>query len=548
MRLLTILLTLAGASMAALAQPKATEVRKISLEECIQGALNRNFDLQIARYNPPMALADLRAAYAGWDPNLSLSGNHNFSLSGGGFNATTVTNLTPPSISDRNSFNSALGGLTPWGLSYSLQGGVSETYGRSGSPFDSSSGQALVTLTQPLLKNFWIDQTRLNIRVAKNRLKYSELGLKQIIMTTATQVEQAYYDLIYFRTNVGVQEKALTLAEQLVAENQKRVEVGTLAQLDLESAKSQAESSRADLANARNSLAKQENLLKQLFVDDFSAWDSVELQPTPETLEAPRQLLNRQDSWSKALTQRPDLLQAKLDVERQGVTLKYNYNQLFPELDLVGTYGHSAGGASVVEFGQALDQFREGNRPFYSYGAQLTIPLSNLGARAAYRKSKLALEQLVLTLKKLEQGIMITVANDIDLAQSSFEQVGARRRAAEYAAADLDAERKKLDSGKSTTYTVLQKQRDLTTALGNEILALDNYNKALSQLSLDEGATLERLRINVELTSTVFAAAPLSLHAVDTEAQTKAREALEKKMQELQSQPPQTTRPAPELK
>ena len=105
----------------------------------------------------------------------------------------------------------------------------------------------------------------------------------------------------------------------------------------------------------------------------------------------------------------------------------------------------------------------------------------------------------MLTLKKLEQGIMITVANDIDLAQSSFEQVGARRRAAEYAAADLDAERKKLDSGKSTTYTVLQKQRDLTTALGNEILALDNYNKALSQLSLDEGATLERLRINIEI-------------------------------------------------
>jgi len=547
MRLLTILLTLAGASIAALAQPKATEVRKISLEECTQGALNRNFDLQIARYNPPMALADLRAAYAGWDPNFSLSGAHNFSLSGGGFNATTVTN-TPSSVSDVNSFKSSLVGLSPWGLSYTLEGDVRETYGRGSDRFDSSVGQAQVTLTQPLLKNFWIDQTRLNIRVAKNRLKYSELGLKQIIMTTATQVEQAYYDLIYFRTNVGVQEKALTLAEQLVAENQKRVEVGTLAQLDLESAKSQAESSRADLANARNSLAKQENLLKQLFVDNFSAWDSVELQPTPETLEAPRQLLNRQDSWSKALTQRPDLLQAKLDVERQGVTLKYNYNQLFPELDLVGTYGHSAGGASVVEFGQALDQFREGNRPFYSYGAQLTIPLSNLGARAAYRKSKLALEQLVLTLKKLEQGIMITVANDIDLAQSSFEQVGARRRAAEYAAADLDAERKKLDSGKSTTYTVLQKQRDLTTALGNEILALDNYNKALSQLSLDEGATLERLRINVELTSTVFAAAPLSLHADDTEAQTKAREALEKKMQELQSQPPQTTRPAPELK
>src|SRR6266700_348285 len=134
MRLLTILLTLAGASVAALAQPKATEVRKISLDQCIQDALKRNYDLQIARYNPPMALADLHAAYAGWDPNLSLSGAHNFSLSGGGFNSSIVTN-TPPSISDRNSFNSALGGLAPWGLNYSLQGNVSETYGRSSFPF-----------------------------------------------------------------------------------------------------------------------------------------------------------------------------------------------------------------------------------------------------------------------------------------------------------------------------------------------------------------------------------------------------------------------------
>src|SRR6266702_7165978 len=124
MRLLTILLTLAGASMAALAQPKATEVRKISLEECIQDALKRNFDLQIARYNPPMALADLRAAYAGWDPNLSLSGNHNFSLSGGGFNTGTGM-PTPPSSLDINSFNSSLIGLVPWGLKYTLSGNVS---------------------------------------------------------------------------------------------------------------------------------------------------------------------------------------------------------------------------------------------------------------------------------------------------------------------------------------------------------------------------------------------------------------------------------------
>jgi outer membrane protein TolC len=146
-----------------------------------------------------------------------------------------------------------------------------------------------------------------------------------------------------------------------------------------------------------------------------------------------------------------------------------------------------------------LGQLAEGSRPNYYYGGQLTFPIGNVGPRSTYKKSKLAMEQLVLTLKKLEQTIMTTIDNDIQQAQSSYQQVAATRAAREYAAAALDAEQKKLESGKSTTYTVLQMQRDLTTARGNEIQALDNYNKALSQLSLDEGSTLQRLSINIEV-------------------------------------------------
>jgi outer membrane protein TolC len=105
----------------------------------------------------------------------------------------------------------------------------------------------------------------------------------------------------------------------------------------------------------------------------------------------------------------------------------------------------------------------------------------------------------LLTLKKLEQNIMVQIDDDIKQAESSYEQVAATRTAKEYAAAALDAEQKKLENGKSTTYTVLQMQRDLTTARGNLIQALDTYNKALAQLSLDEGSTLQRLGINVEM-------------------------------------------------
>lgn len=497
MRLLRVLLVLACAGAVALAQTNAPVARRLSLEDAIQRTLEKNLDLRIARYTPSLAQATLEGAYAGYDPLFSISGEHDFNMSGGGFNSS-INSVIPPTTTDRNAFSSsAVNGLTPWGLNYSLSGNISESYGsESGRPFDSSVGGVNLRLAQPLLKNFWIDQTRLDIRVSKNRVKWSDLGLKQVIMKTVTTVEQAYYDLIYARENVKVQEKAVQWAKQLMVENRKRVEVGALAPLDEQQAEAQAATYEAALLGARNGLAMQENTLKHLLSDDYAAWASVELVPTI-TLTAPVRVFDRQLSWSRGLTERPDLLQAKLDIEQQGIVLKYDYNQLFPELDIIGGYGHSAGG--VREFEAAFDELANGSRPNYYYGGQLSIPIGNIKARAAYRGDKLTMEQLLLTLKNFEQTIMVTIDNDIKLAQTSYEQVGATRAAREYAAEALDAEEKKLQSGKSTTYTVLQMQRDLTAAQGNEIQALANYNKALSQLSLDEGTTLERFRIDVEV-------------------------------------------------
>jgi outer membrane protein TolC len=491
-------LMLAGASVVALAQTNAPGVRKVSLDDCIQGALEKNLDMRIARYNPPMALADLQAAYAGWNPNFMAAGAHNYMMEGSSISlATGVPNLG--NTVNANSFNSSLAGLMPWGLNYSLQGNVVQGYTYvDGVRYEQASGSASISMTQPLLKNFWIDSTRFNIKVGKNRVKYTELGLKQSIMSIVTTVEQAYYDLIYARENVIVQEKAVELATQLVVENKKRVEVGSLAPLDEKQAEAQAATSQAALIAARGSLVVQENTVKQLTTDNYAALEPVDLQPTAP-LSAPVRVFDRQISWSKGLTERPDLLQAKLNVEQQGITLKYNYNQLFPELDVVGSYGHNANDATLYQFSEALNEMAQGSRPYYSYGGQLIFPVGNTGARAAYKKSKLAMDQLVLTLKKLEQTIMVTIDNDIIQAQSSYQQVAATRAAREYAAEALAAEQKKLENGKSTTYTVLQMQRDLTTARGNEIQALVNYNKALAQLSLDEGTTFQRLGINLEV-------------------------------------------------
>jgi outer membrane protein TolC len=176
--------------------------------------------------------------------------------------------------------------------------------------------------------------------------------------------------------------------------------------------------------------------------------------------------------------------------------LKYDWNQLFPELDVTGTYGYNGSGRF---FSGALYDVQQMNRPFYSFGGSITMPLANISARNTYKSSKVTLQQMVLTVKKQERDILIAIDNDIGTLRADYDSVQATHAQRLYEEQALEAEQKKLDNGKSTTYQVLLVQRDLTAARGAEIQALDTYNKDLAQLSLDEGTTLERLKIDFEL-------------------------------------------------
>ena len=196
------------------------------------------------------------------------------------------------------------------------------------------------------------------------------------------------------------------------------------------------------------------------------------------------------------MTERPDLLQSRLNVEQQGILLKFSYNQLFPSLDLIGTYGFNGTGQ---QFNDTFNQFNAGSRPFYSYGVQLSTPLSNVGPRNTYKAGKVTLQQLLLQLKQFEQNIMVQIDNAVKNAQSTYESVNATRQARIYAEAALDAEQKKYAVGKSTTFIVLQLQNTLTANRAQEIRSLANYYEALVNLAQAEGTTLERNRINIEV-------------------------------------------------
>jgi outer membrane protein TolC len=476
--------------------------RPITLAECISMALSNNLDLQIERFNPLQARYSLSAAQGSYDPDLRLSGEHSDTESGsrllsGGFSV-------PGAQTETDSFSGGIGGILPWGMTYDLSARASESTGNSfgldtnnnviSFPFSDSQSSAQFTLSQPLLRNAWIDATRLNIKVRKIGVQQSDLGLRGSIMSIVTDVELAYYNLIFAREQVKVQEKAVELADRLVQENKRRVEVGALAPLDERQAESQAASSRADLLQAKRTLAAAENELKRRLTADFISLVDTELVPA-DTLKAGLQAFDTQNSWGRGLDQRPDLLQARLDVEAQGIRLKYDRNQLWPQLDVFGSYGYSGSGN---EFQDSFDEVQDRERPFWSVGGQFSFPLGNRTARNNYRSSKATLEQVVLSVKRLEQSILVQIDDAVKLAKASYERITATRESREYSESALDAEQKKLESGKSTSFEVLRLQRDLTAARSEEIRALTEYNRNLAQLSLAEASTLTRLGLEVE--------------------------------------------------
>lgn len=477
--------------------------RPVTLEDCIQMALERNLDIRIQRLTPEISRYNLDGAYWVYEPTLSGNTSYRSSTQPGGYDDQNRPFGQAQTSSEI--WNAAISGLLPTGGRYEFGSGFTDAYGfreltLDGQPlgvqqFENTSGGFRFNFSQPLLKNFWIDSARLNISLSRKNLEISEYTLMNQVISTVTQVELAYYELVAARETIAVAEVALQLAEQLLRENKKRVEVGVLAPLDEKEAESQVAASRATLLGANNSYATQQNQLKSLLSDQYVEWHQTELVPKEELTAEPT-TYSLQDSWSKGLSLRPDLKQAKLDLESRHITLKYQKNQLWPQLDLTGSYGQSGSGG---EFSDAFTPVYNADYPEYSVGAVLSIPLAgNRQARSNMRVTKAQIEQSLLRLKQIEQNIMIGISDAIAQARTSFQQVQATQEAFEFAREALRAEQKKLDNGKSTSFQVLQLQRTLTTRAYENIRARVDYKAALARLAQSEGSTLERRHVNLE--------------------------------------------------
>ena len=468
---------------------------KINLQDAIQRALAKNFTIQAGTYDVSIANAAVSEQLGIFDPKFT--GNYNLSDSETPLLADPVTGVRPPALLDKNNnYSFGLGGLLPIGLSYSLSATSTNDRSPLTTPSDNFASFAGITGRQPLLRDFGLGATTAQIRIAMSNRSLSEWQFKGTVINTITNVIFAYYDLNFAQAQLR---SALTLRDNLahlLDENVKRNKIGSMSEFDVVQARSRLADSEDGILQAKQFIRSSENALKALISDDHSTklldWQiEIESPPPP-----PLTMVNPAIDFVEALKKRPDYQQALMTLKRNDINYRYQRNQLLPRVDLVGSYGYSGYDASDSISRQMV---RNQDYRSYSYGVQVTVPLTFTTERSRYRAAKLQLRQSETNLQSLEQTIVVQVGNAASQIETTFKRVEATRIARELGQVTLDAEIKRLLAGTGNTFFVVNQQEILTSLQISEANAINDYQKALADYDRQLGTTLERLNVSVNV-------------------------------------------------
>ena len=492
---------------------QATEERRfdLTLDDAIQRALDRNLDIAVERINPQVQDLTLAERQASYRPTL-------------GFNTDYASRTNPSATqldggliteTDTTNFDVSIDWPVKWGggnLSAGFDNNRQET-NNAFSSFNPSFRSVFVSqYSQPLLRGFRTDSNRTQIQVTRINRDISDIDLRQTVTNTVADVENAYWELLYSIAAVDVQQQALDLAEQLVRDNRARVEIGTLAPIDVVQSQSEAASRRQALAQARQTLRTAELALKRLIVGGTQdeLWDAT-LNPV-DSPQLSRPPIDLEGAVRNALGQRTDLSRAQRQQDINQLNVRSLRNNTLPALDLVGTYQLQGQGGDLLirdflggapaeiipgGYGDALNQIVDARFPVWNLALQLSYPIGTSSAEAALERARLQVRQTEAQLRQLELTVATEVTNAAVQIESVQERVAAATAARELAEQQLDAEESKFEVGMSTNFFVVQAQRDLATAQDSELRAILDYQKALVEFERLQQTSLSRAGISI---------------------------------------------------
>jgi outer membrane protein len=469
-------------------------VRELRMSDVVQLALEKNLDIAVERLNPQavdLQIAGLRNTYLptvtsaiGQRDNTQLPRDQ---LQGG--QRVSVATTT---------YNAGMTQNLPW-----LGSNVNVSWNNNKQDSSSSfvtfnptyTSGLTATFTQPLLRGLFIDQTRQQIAITQINREISEETLRATVTQTLANVRNAYWDLVFARSAVDVAERALALADKLVEDNRARVEVGTLAPLDIVQAEAEAANRRQTLAVAEATLQTAELALKRYLVSgtEDPLW-RMELRPIdlPSAEPAPTDI---EGAVRRSLERRTDLINARKNIQSSDVSLRYFRNLTLPEIDFVASYGaQGIGGTSIQRAGlgstDIVNTIPGGytdalrlltNRDYPNWNLQFNVSYNLFGSQADanYARARVQRNQAQARLRTLELQVATEVTNAALSVQSNLKRVEAAVAARELAEKRLEAEQSRFEVGMTVNFFVVQAQRDLRDAQNAELRALADYRKSL---------------------------------------------------------------------
>ena len=476
----------------------------VSLADAAVRALQSNLDISISRHTKESRLSDIIIEQAKFDPTLSVNGQFNrivsplnipvFGGTPGALTAITTRDQRTGSVTVDATQNLITGGNVD--LNYSpSRTNFNEDIARGFLFNPAWTGGLAFTLTQPLLRNAGIDLNKTFIKVAQNNAEVEQHVFRDRVLTVIATVEQTYWELVFANENLKVAQAALKAAEELLATNRAKAKAGVMSLVDVLQAEAAVASRVEQVLVAEKSIRDQEDQLRRLLnPGEEELRQDVQLTPTdaPVTVLEP---ISLQEAIDTAIDQRPEIVQAKKNVDSGELHKRFARNQLLPTLSIQGSVGLNGLGGN---YGDSVSSNFSGD--FYNYGAGLVLsyPLGNRSAMSTYNKRQLEAKNAEVALVSVRQQIIVGVREAVRRVQTDFKRIETTRTARIMAEKQLQAEQERLKVGLSTTRFVLDFQRDLATAQANELRATVDYNKSLSNLARHKATTLDRYNFQLQ--------------------------------------------------
>lgn len=482
---------------------------ELSLEDAIEVALERNLGLIVSRFNDADAELDLEQTFGLYD----LTATAELAATGEASPSVSVLGGADVSTTDTETWN--------FGLNQLIMTGGSLSFAFNNNSSDSNSEFATVnpayrsdldfSLTQPLLRNFGKRLTERNIEIARTNLEISRETFTQQVTDSIQQVVNAYWNLVGTRAQLMVAERSLELAQQLHDQNKIRVEVGTLAPLELVQSEAGIATREEEIIRARAAAADAEDVVRQLLnLDRDAFWDAEIV--TMSKAETERRSVVLDDAIEMALEKRPEVISKRLSFDNLTLDSEYFRNQKLPQLDLTARYGFNGLGGPVTQrdfitreilfeapggYSDALDQLVNGEFEGWRVALDLTYPIQNRSAEAQFAKAEVGVERATAELKDLELQIITEVRKAVRGLETAGQQIDSARVSRRLQQRTLEAEQKRYDNGMSTSYRVLEIQRDLVDAANREVTAVTTYRTALAEFLRSTGSLNEESGVTI---------------------------------------------------